>query len=133
DHRQDRVAALRDGAHGRERQGGAGLDAQLRVDKRRQAALPGDGDRERDLGRRLLMRMRLLHVVLALLALGLSLAAPGEGAPRLQLASATGSLELSNSKAGAALFTAAGMRPGDEASGSVTIGNTGTVGAALSV
>jgi len=79
------------------------------------------------------MRARLLHVVLGVLALGLAFAAPGEGAPRLQLASATGSLTLSNSKDGAAIFNAAGMRPGEEASGSVTIGNTGTVGAALSV
>ena len=79
------------------------------------------------------MRARVLQVVLGMLALGLAFAAPGEGAPRLQLASATGSLTLSNSMEGAAIFSAAGMRPGEEASGSVTIGNTGTVSAALSV
>jgi hypothetical protein len=79
------------------------------------------------------MRSRLLNIVLAVLALGLAFAAPGEGAARLRLASATGALSLSNSKEGAAVFTTAAMRPGDEASGSVTIGNTGTVIAALSV
>jgi spore coat-associated protein N len=75
----------------------------------------------------------LLNALLGLLALGLAFAAPGEGAARLRLAAADGALSLTNSKDGAAVFRASAMRPGDEASGSVTIGNTGTVPAALSV
>ncbi|HET8949163.1 MAG TPA: hypothetical protein VFN44_01595 [Solirubrobacteraceae bacterium] len=74
-----------------------------------------------------------INAALALLALGLAFAPPGEGAPKLQLASATGSLSLSNTKEGAAIFHADAMRPGEEASGSVTITNTGTVNAALSL
>ena len=74
-----------------------------------------------------------LNAVLALLALGLAFAPPGEGAPKLRLAGASGALSLSNSREGAAIFQAASMRPGEEASGSVTITNTGTVNAALSL
>lgn len=74
-----------------------------------------------------------LNAVLGVIALGLAFAPPGEGAPNLRLASASGSLSLSNSKEGTAIFRAAAMRPGEEASGSVTITNTGTVNAALSL
>jgi len=74
-----------------------------------------------------------LNALLGLLALGLAFAPPGEGAPQLQLASASGSLSLSNSKEGAAVFRADAMRPGDEASGSVTITNTGSVTGALTL
>jgi hypothetical protein len=79
------------------------------------------------------MARGLLNVALAAIAIALALAAPGEGAAKLRLASASGSLSLSNSNAGQAIFRATGMRPGQEASGSVTIGNTGTVPAALGV
>jgi hypothetical protein len=79
------------------------------------------------------MARGLLNVALAAVAIALALAAPGEGAARLRLAAASGSLSLSNSKAGQAVFSAAAMRPGQEAGGSVTIGNTGTVPAALNV
>ncbi len=75
----------------------------------------------------------VLNALLGLLALGLAFAPPGEGAPQLQLASASGALSLSNSKEGAAIFHAAAMRPGEEASGSVTITNTGTVIGALTL
>jgi hypothetical protein len=75
----------------------------------------------------------VLNALLGLLALGLAFAPPGEGAPKLQLASAAGALSLSNSKEGAAIFHAAAMRPGEEASGSVTITNTGTVTGALTL
>jgi spore coat-associated protein N len=74
-----------------------------------------------------------LNALLGLLALGLAFAPPGEGAPTLQLASASGALSLSNSKEGAAIFRASAMRPGEEAGGSVTITNTGTVTGALTV
>ncbi len=75
----------------------------------------------------------VLNALLGLLALGLAFAPPGEGAPNLQLASASGALSLTNSKEGSAIFRAAAMRPGEEASGSVTITNTGTVTGALSL
>ena len=75
----------------------------------------------------------LLNAVLGLVALGLAFAPAGEGAPKLRLASASGALSLSNSKEGAAIFHAEAMRPGEEASGSVTITNTGTVDAALTL
>jgi hypothetical protein len=74
-----------------------------------------------------------LNALLGLLALGLAFAPPGEGAPQLQLASASGALSLSNSREGAAIFHAAAMRPGEEASGTVTITNTGTVTGALTL
>ena len=75
----------------------------------------------------------VLNALLGLLALGLAFAPAGVGAPQLRLASASGALSLSNSKEGAALFRADGMRPGQQASGSVTITNTGTVNAALTL
>ena len=75
----------------------------------------------------------VLNALLGLLALGLAFAPPGEGAPKLQLAAAGGALSLSNSKEGSAIFRAAAMRPGEEASGSVTITNTGTVTGALTL
>ena len=109
-----------------------------------QARAAGHGDRVGRDGPRLLMARRLpqlsrgsmalaLNALLGLLALGLAFAPPGEGAPKLQLASAGGALSLSNSKEGAAIFRADSMRPGEEASGSVTITNTGTVTGALTL
>jgi hypothetical protein len=74
-----------------------------------------------------------LNAALALLALGLAFAPPGEGAPQLRLASASGSLSLLNSKEGLAIFRADAMRPGEEAAGSVTITNAGPVNVALTV
>jgi hypothetical protein len=52
-------------------------------------------------------------------------------APQLRLAAADGALSISNSREGAAIFTAGAMRPGVEASGTVRIANTGTVTAAV--
>jgi spore coat-associated protein N len=75
----------------------------------------------------------VLNAFLGLVALGLAFAPAGEGAPQLRLASASGALSLSNSKEGAAIFQADGMRPGQQASGSVTITNTGTANAALTL
>jgi spore coat-associated protein N len=68
------------------------------------------------------------NALLAMLALGIAFAQPGaaEG-PQLRLAAAAGSLSLSNSREGAAIFSAVGMRPGLESRGSVQIVNTGTV------
>ena len=75
----------------------------------------------------------VLNALLGLLALGLAFAPAGEGAPQLQLAAANGSLTLVNSKEGTAIFRADAMRPGEQASGSVTITNAGTVNAALTL
>ena len=75
----------------------------------------------------------VLNALLGLLALGLAFAPPGEGAPKLELAAAGGALSLSNSKEGSAIFRAASMRPGEAASGTVTITNTGTVTGALTL
>ena len=75
----------------------------------------------------------VLNALLGLLALGLAFAPPGEGALQLRLAAANGSLTLVNSKEGTAIFRADAMRPDQPASGSVTITNTGTVNAALTL
>jgi hypothetical protein len=72
------------------------------------------------------------NALLAILALGIAFAEPGEtDGPELRLAAAAGSLSLSNSREGAAIFQAVGMRPGWESRGSVQIVNTGTVSGAL--
>jgi hypothetical protein len=78
------------------------------------------------------MRLPLaINAVLAVVALGLAFAAPGEGA--LRLGAASGSVQLSNSSEGRAVFTAVDMRPGGETRGTVQIGNTGSSAAALTV
>jgi hypothetical protein len=74
-----------------------------------------------------------INALLGVLALGLAFAPAGKGSPTVRLASASGSLSLSNSKEGTAIFRAEAMRPGQSASGSVTIANTGTVNAALTL
>ena len=42
-----------------------------------------------------------------------------------RVAAATGALSLSNTREGTAIFTAAGMVPGQAVSGTLTLGNTG--------
>jgi hypothetical protein len=71
------------------------------------------------------VRSPVVVVVLtsALMLLGLSAAAE-PSAPTLRMAS-SGTLELSNSLNGAAVFTARNMRPGSSASGMVSVSNTG--------
>ena len=70
----------------------------------------------------------------ALAALCLAVAAPGQ--PReasATAASAAGAVSVTNSKAGQAIFTATGMRPGQVAAGRVRIGNGGDVAGVFSV
>ena len=70
-------------------------------------------------------------VVLAILLMG-----PGggpEGTARVELTRAAGTLSLANSRDGAAIFEASNMRPGQQASGSVTVSNTGTLPAVLTL
>lgn len=75
----------------------------------------------------------VLSAVGGLLAFSLAFAAPHarEEGIKLALSDAQGSLALTNSREGAAILGAAGMRPGDQTVGSVTIGNAGTVPSAL--
>lgn len=74
-----------------------------------------------------------LNVLLGLAALGLAFAPPGEGAPKLRLASASGAITLVNSKEGLAILQPGEMRPGETVTGSVTIANAGTLNAALAL
>jgi hypothetical protein len=75
----------------------------------------------------------LFEAALALVAVAVVLLAPGEahGTAEVELSRAAGTLSLANSRAGAAIFQADNMRPGQQASGSVRVTNTGTLGAAL--
>jgi hypothetical protein len=77
----------------------------------------------------------LLSAIGGLVALSLAVAAPHEREEGLKLAlrDAEGSLVLTNSREGAAILGASGMSPGDQATGSVRIGNAGTVNAALAL
>jgi hypothetical protein len=68
----------------------------------------------------------LTTIAMALAAIGLAVAAPGGGAPaRAELQSASGAVHIANSRAGQAVFSASGARPGESVSGTVTIGNDG--------
>jgi hypothetical protein len=65
---------------------------------------------------------------MALAAIGLAVAAPGGSDPEVagaSLAAASGSVSITNSRDGQAVFSAAGMRPGEDVSGTVRIGNHG--------
>jgi hypothetical protein len=72
-------------------------------------------------------------VALASIALVLVMGswAPGGTEPNMRLTASGGSLALSSSRDGSAIFTAAHMAPGHAASGTVTIRNTGTLWGAL--
>jgi spore coat-associated protein N len=68
----------------------------------------------------------ITSLAMALAAIGLAVAAPAD--PRLAAAtiqSASGAVTIANSHAGGAIFSAAGLRPGESASGTVRIGNAG--------
>lgn len=69
----------------------------------------------------------LVSIGMALCALGLAFAVSGgsDGAAQIALASSSGAVQISNSRAGQAVFTAAAMRPGEGVSGTVRIGNSG--------
>ena len=70
-------------------------------------------------------------VVVAVLALLQPGAAQKPDRARIEPTAAKGSLSLSNSRGGGAIFSASNMAPGDSTTGSVTIGNTGTVAGRL--
>jgi hypothetical protein len=77
----------------------------------------------------------VLEALMALGAVGVAMLAPGaaQGTTEVDLSRAAGTLSLVNSRAGAAIFQAANMRPGQQASGSVRVTNAGTLGATLTV
>lgn len=85
------------------------------------------------------MSARLRTSIVALLLVGLlaaagvTLALPRTERAQPLRASATGALELTNSRDGQAVFKAANVAPGEETSGQVTIGNAGTATGALSL
>jgi hypothetical protein len=71
-------------------------------------------------------RTDLLALALAAALLLAGVAAARERPARIErVAAATGALSLSNTRDGAAIFTAAGMVPGQAVSGTLTLGNTG--------
>lgn len=71
----------------------------------------------------------ILSALGGFVALSLAVAAPHprEEGLKLALSDAAGSVTLTNSLEGSAILGATGMRPGDQATGSVRIGNSGTV------
>jgi hypothetical protein len=69
---------------------------------------------------------------IALGALGLAVAAPGQPRTRVEF-SASGALALTSSRDGETLFAADQMRPGQAVSGTLRITNTGETGAILAV
>lgn len=76
----------------------------------------------------------LVTLAMALAAIGLAVAAPGGGEPAwAQVRLASGVAQVGNSRAGEAVVTATGMRPGDSTSGTVTIGNAGDAAGRFSV
>jgi hypothetical protein len=76
----------------------------------------------------------LMSLAMALTALGLAFAAPG-GPKRtaLELQAAAGAVHIANSRDGQAVFTAAGLRPGQWVSGTVRVGNDGDAAGAFSI
>lgn len=65
-------------------------------------------------------------VAMAFAAIGLAVAAPGgDAAARFELSAASGAVHIANSRAGQAVFSATGARPGQTVGGTVTIGNDG--------
>ncbi|HYJ23016.1 MAG TPA: hypothetical protein VEW07_13450 [Solirubrobacterales bacterium] len=90
--------------------------------------------RSRPLGRRLLATAGVILAVLAgAVALYASAAVRnGSASPGVQ-AFASGSMSVSNSNDGAAIFDISGIGPGMSGEGEVTIGNTGTVPATLAL
>src|SRR6185295_5055701 len=90
---------------------------------------PGEGLRRHRTRAELMRRGQLIGLIVAAL-LGLATAAAGalaaDDPPHIQrAAAASGALALSNSREGAAIFAAHDLRPGDEISGTLTLGNTG--------
>ena len=103
----------------------------------RQGQLDHAGHRERRCGPGLLMRgllPLLASLGMALSALGLAFASPAEDRREpaaMRLLSGSGDITIVNSREGLAVLGAVGMRPGDQLSGTVRIGNPGVLGGRL--
>ena len=73
----------------------------------------------------------VMSIAMAFAAIGLAVAAPGGliGGDRelasAEIQAASGAVHIANNRAGHAVFSADGMRPGESVSGAVTIGNDG--------
>jgi hypothetical protein len=74
----------------------------------------------------------VVTMAIALGALGLAVASPGNPRTEVRLA-ASGALGLTSSRDGQTLFAAGGMRPGQSVSGALRITDTGDAGAILGV
>jgi hypothetical protein len=72
---------------------------------------------------------QLATIAMALTAFGLALAVPGDrhDLARAELQATSGTVHITNSREGQAVFTAAAMRPGEGVNGTVRIGNGGDV------
>jgi hypothetical protein len=77
----------------------------------------------------------LVTLATAIAAIGLAVAAPGGGHDQAQarVAAASGAAQIANSRAGQAVLSAGGMRPGGSATGTVKIGNAGSARGRFSV
>ncbi len=77
----------------------------------------------------------LATLAMALTAIGLAFAVPGEppSEVRAELAAASGAVRITNSREGQAVFAAGSMRPGEGVSGRVRIGNSGDVSGRFAV
>ena len=85
--------------------------------------------------KRRFLRLEVLAVLVVAVCLAvLSVSSDAPATPELELAAGPGgSLTLSNDKEGAAILSLGGMRPGDSATDTVTLGNTGTLPGDLSL
>ena len=80
------------------------------------------------------MRVSLLFNLLAAVGvLAVLIFGTTDSRAAFELVRASGALSLSNSKEGAAILSGTGLRPGQRASGSVTIGNPGSAKADLAL
>jgi hypothetical protein len=78
-------------------------------------------------GARALARPELVALVVIAVALAAFSARAQPATADIELLAGGGSLSLSNSREGSAILSLAPMRPGDSVTGTVTIGNTGTL------
>jgi hypothetical protein len=69
----------------------------------------------------------------ALVLLAAALTARAPQGPRLDLVAASGALQITNSQAGQAILRGEGLRPGEAATGSLTLTNAGDARAALAL
>jgi Ca2+-binding RTX toxin-like protein len=86
----------------------------------------------RHLRRRLIATAVLLAALVGAAQLFAAVIAPHKAGPQMR-ATASGALSLSNSREGAAIFTASNLAPGHSTEGTVTIANTGSAAGSLAL